>query len=247
MRTRAARTVGALAVIAALGACGVSEDLEAVDPEATRAASSAAAQADDEASDAETTEAAQEPAAAADLKVVESAFGKDDDRWWYVVLLENPNTDAVFDLASIDIEALDAEGTILDSDSSYLTILPGKTAISGVYFDVADGTVSELNVRGPDASTAEKVDEIGAFTVADVKPTFDDWSTDVSGTVTSSFAKDQETVKVVVVARDAAGKILGGDFTYVDRLPAGGKAQFKVTFLGETLPKDATFTAYAQL
>jgi hypothetical protein len=241
-----AMITGALAVM--LSGCSVPEDLEAVDPAATEAAEQSPEADVAEVTDEETEEQ-EEPAEAQDIKVVESAFGKtaDSDTWWYVVILDNPNPDAVFTYESIDIEALDKEGTILDSSSDYSTILPGKFAVQGTFFDVADGKISELNVRGPDGSTAEHADEIGSFRIGKAKAKFDDWSTDVSGTVASEFAKDQELVEVVVVARDSSGEIIDGDFTYIDRLPAGGKAQYSATFFGEDIPKDATFEVYASL
>jgi hypothetical protein len=182
-----AMITGALAVM--LSGCSVPEDLEAVDPAATEAAEQSPEADVAEVTDEETEEQ-EEPAEAQDIKVVESAFGKtaDSDTWWYVVILDNPNPDAVFTYESIDIEALDKEGTILDSSSDYSTILPGKFAVQGTFFDVADGKISELNVRGPDGSTAEHADEIGSFRIGKAKAKFDDWSTDVSGTVASSRA-----------------------------------------------------------
>lgn len=237
---------GVLAVM--LGGCSVPEDLEAVDPAASQAAETSPEAESAEVADDDTKDQ-DEPAEAQDIKVVESAFGKsaNSDTWWYVVILDNPNPEAVFTFESIDIEALDKEGTILDSSSDYSTILPGKFAVQGTFFDIADGKISELNVRGPDGSAAEHADEIGSFRIGKAKAKFDDWSTDVSGTVASEFAKDQELVEVVVVARDSSGEILGGEMTFIDRLPAGGKAQFSATFFSEDIPKDAAFEVYASL
>ncbi|CAH0123301.1 hypothetical protein [Microbacterium sp. Bi121] len=186
-----------------------------------------------------------------DLALVETAFGRSDfdsSTWWYVAVIDNPNEDYIFSFSGIDVEALDASGTILDSSSDYRTILSGRTAVTGTFFDVGQGEIASLEVRGPEASAATRAPQssTGAFDVTDVAATSDEWSTNVNGKVTSSFADDQESVMVVVVARDASGKIIGAESGYIDRLPTGGTAQFEVTFF-DPLPGGTQYEAYAVL
>lgn len=196
---------------------------------------------------------ASEPTGGAeDLIVVESAFGRtsyDPTTWWYVVIIENPNDDYIFDFASIDIDALSADGTILDTSSNYPTILSGTTAISGVFTDVGQGEIAELDGRGPDAAEAiaAPFDETGSFVIEGVTALADDYSTSVTGTVSGTFESDQEFVSVVVVARSPDGRILGAESAYVDRVPSDGtRVQFEATFF-DVLPADTTFEAYASL
>lgn len=187
-----------------------------------------------------------------ELVIVETAFGRSDfgsDTWWYAVVIDNPNEDYIFDFASIDVEALDASGTILDSSSDYRTILSGRTAITGTFFSVGDGVITELSVLGPQANAAthSPLDETGAFTIEGVAATADSYSTTVRGTVSGDFESEQTLVEVVVIARDSAGTIIDADFTYVDRLPVGGtKVQFEATFF-KVLPADTTYEAFAAL
>lgn len=187
-----------------------------------------------------------------ELVLVESAFGRSSlggDTWWYVVVFDNPNEDHIFDFAEIDVEALDAAGTILDSSTDYRTILSGRTAISGTFFSVGDGEITELGIRGPEATEATRAPlaETGAFTVEGVQATTDTFSTSVHGTVSADFEDEQEFVQVVVVARNAAGAIIGAESAYVDRLPNdGSKVQFEATFFDE-LPADTTYEAFAAL
>ncbi len=187
-----------------------------------------------------------------ELEVVEVAFGResfDPTMWWYVVILENPNPDHVFDFASIDIEALDAAGTILDTAPEYTTLLSGRTALTGTFFSVGQGEIASLDVQVPAASSAIRSprDETGAFTIEDLVPVTDDYSTSVTGTISGDFEDEHELVSVAVVARAADGSIVGGTRTYVDRLPTGGgKVQFEAVFF-DPLPDAATFEAYASL
>lgn len=216
----------------------------------------AAASADSDEGDEPGADAAPapEPAkpAVQELSVVETAFGKDldSDTWWYAVVLENPNPDHVFPSAGITIEAVDANGVILDSGSEYTTILQGRTVIVGDFFSVGSGTIAKLDVRGPTsaAATSSPAAETGSFSVSDIATAQEYGWLDVTGKVTSTFGEDQELVTVAVIARDAAGTIVGSDFAFIDRLPAGGTAQFESSFWNvENLPAGVTFEAFASL
>jgi hypothetical protein len=186
-----------------------------------------------------------------DLAVVDVAFGRDDSdptMWWYVVVFENPNADYIFPSASIDVEAVGSDGVILDTSSDYLTILSGQSALTGSFYEVGDEEIAELEVRGPLAEAAVKspADETGSFSTEGIESVRDDWSTTVSGVLSGTFSEEQESVEVVVVARDADGTIVNGGFTYVDRLPVDGKARFEVSFY-ETMPDGTTYEAFASL
>ncbi|MBM7829362.1 hypothetical protein JOE59_000067 [Agromyces cerinus] len=217
----------------------------------------ASAPAADSAPAAETDKDADAPAEPAaptieDPAVVESAFGKEveSDMWWYAVVLDNPNADHVFPSAAITIEAVDANGVILDSGNEYTTILQGRTVVVGDFISVGSGTIAKLDVRGPTAAaaTSSPAAETGSFSVSDIATAEEfGWLT-VSGKVTSAFSKDQELVKVSVIARDAAGTIVGSDYTFIDRLPAGGTAQFESSLWNlDGVPAGAVFEASATL
>lgn len=186
-----------------------------------------------------------------DLQIVDSGFGPDSfdpTTWWYVVIIDNPNSDLVFDSAEIDIEAMSADGVILDSSTDYVTLLSGETAVAGTFFSVGQGQIDHLDVTGPsiDEAIVAPADETGSFSFDKLSGTSDEVSTTVTGVVTSDFDQDQELVSVVVVIRAADGTIIGANSTYIDRLPAGGAAQFEVLFF-EQFPSDATFEAFAAL
>lgn len=236
---------------------GVGAANRALESSAPEPAAGAASAADDDAeneADAASAPKSDEPAASAveELAVVETAFGKDidSDMWWYAVVLDNPNADYVFPSAGITVEAVDADGVILDSGSNYTTILQGRTVVVGDFFGVGSGTVAKLDVRGPTsaAATSSPAAETGAFTVSEIATAAEYGWMDVTGKVTSTFSEDQDLVKVSVLARDAAGTIVGSDFAFIDRLPAGGTAQFESSLWNvENLPGDVRFEASASL
>lgn len=193
---------------------------------------------------------AEAPAAAEDLVVVESAYGRGtSDSWWYTVIIDNPNPDHVFDFAEITVEAMGADGNILDSSSDYRTVLAGRTAVSGTFYSVGTAEIASLEIRAPQASSAlsAAANETGVFSIEGLAASSDSYSTDVRGMIGADFAEEQEYVEVVVVARNSAGQIIGSEFTYVERLPADGtKVQFEATFF-DVLPADTIYEAYAAL
>ncbi|WJL96279.1 DUF4190 domain-containing protein [Microbacterium sp. ET2] len=191
-----------------------------------------------------------EPVTSAEpVQILETAFGQDTldpELWWYVVIVDNPNPDAVFEFGEITTEAVDASGTILDSSTDYITMLPGQVAVSGSFYEVGANQITSLEVIGPDPAVAVTEPSTGAgeFAVGELTAGGDDYVTEVSGTVTGQFPVDQEFVGVTVVARDPGGTIIGGTSTYIERLPAdGGSARFEAIFFSP-LPADSVYEAY---
>jgi hypothetical protein len=242
-------TTIAIAAVCAVALSGCGAALEAAsqtDASATTATESSEPTPQASAEEAAAEEAEPEPSDPVDPVLVEKAHGRDGDTYWYAVIIENPNKDHIWDSASVDVEAVAKDGTILDSDSNYTVLLSGETALTGTFFDVGNEKIDHLEVRGPtaDSATSAPLDETGRFTVSKVKATSDDWSTTVSGTVESTFEEQQDSVEVVVIGRKG-GRIRAADFTYVDRIPSGGKARFEATAFDA--PSGLKWTAYANL
>ncbi|MDY0912869.1 FxLYD domain-containing protein [Rathayibacter festucae] len=186
---------------------------------------------------------------AQELILGETAFGVDPDSGfgWYVVALENPNADYIFTRGQLTVEAFDAAGVLLDSSNEYTTVLSGKTLFVGDFFDIGAAQIDHIELRGPTVASATyaAAAETGAMTTSITGSEMEYGYTEVTGTVTSTFSEDQEFVKVYVVSRDSAGAIVGGDYAYIDRLPAGGTAQFS-TSVGKGMEGNS-FEAYAVL
>jgi len=199
---------------------------------------------------AEDAPADEEPDVATpeDLVLDETSFGMEPNGWgWYAVEVTNPNEDYVFAMTGLDVEAYDAAGVLLDTDSSYGTILQGKSVYVGNFTSVGSAVIDHIEVRGPsaEAATHSPAGETGSFTMGPITTSADyDWMT-VNGTVTSNFSEDQDMVRIDLVARDAAGKIVGVDYTYTDRVPAGGTAAWELSLW--EVPLDSVVEAYPHL
>lgn len=221
----------------------------------------AATSADDEKSAAQSENAAEpaaddeepeeEPAAAApvDLELGETAFGVDVQQGtgWYAVQVTNPNDDYVFGFAEISVEAYDAAGVLIDSDSTYTTILSGESWYTGTFFDIGSATIDHLEVRGPVASEAtySAAEETGHMTIQNVTTGSEYGRMTVTGQLVSAFSEDQDLVRIDLIARDASGKVVGVDFTFTDRVPAGGTVAWETSFW--EVPLDSTVSAYPHL
>lgn len=198
---------------------------------------------------AEEAPAAEQAAATPqELVLGETSFGMDENGWgWYAVEITNPNEDFVFGMAALDVEAYDANGVLLDTDSTYGTILQGTSVWVGNFMDINTGAIDRIEVRGPtgDSATHSPAAETGSFTMGPITTGSEYGRVTVQGTVTSNFSEDQDMVRIDLVARNAAGEIVGVDYTYTDRVPAGGTAAWDVSLW--EVPLDSTFEAYPHL
>lgn len=229
------------------GVAAVDNAIDEIEESAAEDIAGTDAPAEDE---AEVVEAAEDESA---LEILDQQYWLDDSSYWnYYVLISNPSETAVYDWESFDVELVDADGVILDSDSNYPTVLPGtEFALVGQFFStegVKPDEVAGIEVRLPeDPSQHLEAGAAGTFTVDAIEATSDDWSVTVTGTVESSFVEDQELVGIYVVAFTADGTAVAQNFTYIDRLPSGGKARFETGFYDIESTEGLTFRAWAGL
>ncbi|MDN4490389.1 hypothetical protein QQX13_06040 [Demequina sp. SYSU T00068] len=239
---------GAAVVALLITGCGASEDLAQAEDEPTAAATTEAAT-ETESAEPAVEETTEEAAGQQDLVVEDSEFWRNSDGdWEYFVTVYNPNEDYLWQFAAFDVELLDADGVILDTGSDYGNLLPGETfAMVGTFYDSADWQAESINVRGPEDGTYMPDQEFGAFIVSEPEYKNDDWSATVSGTVESTFVEDQESVRMVAVVFDADGSPIATDWTYLDRIPTGGKARYELNFYDLKIAADNTIKVWALL
>lgn len=177
----------------------------------------------------------------------ETAFGHDyDDVWWYVVVVDNPNADYVFD-AYMEVRAVTEDGSTVAPSTAFATLLAGQTAVVGYFFDVVDTQITSIDVDLPRATdaTLSPADETGAFTVDGISASSSDGgATTATGALTGRFAEDQQYVSITALARTADGAIVAAATSMVESVPGDGTpVPFEVWF--SALPADATLQAFA--
>jgi len=185
--------------------------------------------------------------------VTETAFGHDfGDIWWYVVVVDNPNADYVFD-AFLDAQAYAEDGTVIGSSTAIATLLSGQTAVVGYFTIEGEALIDAIEVTVPEApeATLSPGDETGSFSVDGLTGAPDPGGTSTrtppgaaTGTVSGRFADDQRYVAVTVVARATDGRIVRAATAYVDEVPGDGTpVPFEAWFA--EFPPDVTLQASA--
>ncbi|WP_203138238.1 DUF4190 domain-containing protein [Microbacterium sp. JZ31] len=187
--------------------------------------------------------------AASALEVGETSFGAFDESGeytWFTVELTNPD-DVFYEYVYGEIEAVDANGTIIDTSGFGGALIPGTTVFTGTFAEAPTAEVAELQVLGLEDVVSEPVPfDGGEFAVADLKATSDEYTTTLTGTVSSTFAEDQDALRLTILVRDESGKIVLADTHSTDRVPAGGSARFEKTFY-PALPDGLTYEVYPHI
>jgi hypothetical protein len=158
------------------------------------------------------------------LEVVDEGFSDTG----YGFIIENTSDEARVNF-SVDVAIYDTTDTVITSDShSVGRINAGETL--GIGYDIIDevpngiGRLEFSFEEGYEDSAPE-----GSFTVSGVSTQSDEYSTETTFTVASTYEIDLETTYAYAIYRDSAGAIIGGTYGFVDLIPAGGQAAGTIT------------------
>ena len=187
----------------------------------------------------------------ADLELVDSGFtqaSQDGDQWVHVGLVfENPNPDTwVAQFVTVQLTFYDADGNLAGSGEEHLSsVLPGqRAAIGNVVFDVANAAEMEVEFRARDWFEIDY--QPGAFTFEQVSTTPGDFGGyETRGLILSSFEEEQENVRINIIYYDSNDNIVGGEFTFVDFVPAEGQAAFDASTFSQFTAEVARTEVFA--
>lgn len=164
----------------------------------------------------------------------------------YAVIVENPGS-SIAEGVQLQVSFESASGSVIATDQQVITaILPGtRAAQAGYKHDIKDVATMKVQMM-PGRSEALK-DKSANFTVDGIASTKNDFGMKTVATVTSPFTKDLKDVLVTAVYRDGANKIVGGDFTFLNFVPAGGNAAVTVDSINWEGEAPAATEVYATL
>lgn len=181
------------------------------------------------------TEAPPEPTATTPPEVepatlVTSGFGQEGRSVSYAFIVTNPNPGIGLEDVGYQITALDSSGAIVETDSSSIPALfPGDTlGIGGDLFVEENVIVDSIDVqlsRG-DSTPSEPIPN---FTTEQVTYIPGDYTSQVTGVISSPFSRQFDDLRVSAITYDAEDNINGGGYTYVDFVPANGTTGVNVT------------------
>lgn len=190
------------------------------------------------------------PAADAPLpvEVVETGFSYSGGDLHYAVILRNPNESGwVANYMAVQVGMVDGSGDLIDSASDNITLLPGQTsAIVGSVTGAKATKALEVQVANGESDWQEIDYQAGNLAISQVKVNRGEYDNSVTGRVESHFSEQVEDLQVIVVYRQGGG-IIGGDYTYVDFVPANGKSSFKMYSDFERLPAGVKVDAFYAL
>lgn len=191
---------------------------------------------------------------ATDISVVESGFSRVGEYWTYAVILENLNDHFAARNISVDLTFRDDAGTVLANTKTFVGYISPlqRAAIASQVIEIG-GTPTKLEVRAtpsndnwnpPETSQNSRVDTLYKISnLAEIAEGYN--SRSYTGEVENSGTEMLDMISVAIVMRDSAGRIVGGASTFVDNIPAKGKAAFQISVFPP--PEHATVEAYAVL
>lgn len=150
-------------------------------------------------------------------------FGQDERELGFAFYVENPNPGFAIEDSQYQVAAFDAAGVVVSTESGFIELLlPGQTlGVASTMFVDEGVTVDSIEVQllGGDPVAAE---DIPTFTVDSVRYYPSEFFSRASGTITSPYDRDLEDLRVSAVAFNETGEIIGGGFTFLNFIPAGG-------------------------
>jgi hypothetical protein len=229
------RTLGSMAValpLALVVACGSAAEMTGTEGEAT---SSVVAGEDSSVGDAES--GSPSPTAAADavvLKVEGSGFTQfpkteySEPSVSYGAVISNSGSQIATNV-QVQVGLEDGSGAVVDSEDKYLpVILPGTSVgVTGTAFEAAG--VKKVSVQVLPGQSEPVSGDPGNFEVSKITTKKVEYGgLKTTAVVMSPFTKDLKDLEAVAIYRNAKGKIIGGDFTYLNFVPAKGKASLSI-------------------
>lgn len=186
------------------------------------------------------------------LEIVESGWSAGSGGYInYAFALRNNSDSVQIEYPSVIITGRSEDGTVVFSQEQVLDVIyPGQTIWWGT--TAGNGTPPddvEFAVAEPDDyNVSENAGQPSSFSVSNVSMAEDDIGmTRFTGEVTAESEGDEGmgmgSVVVVAVMRNAAGEIVCGDNTFVDRPSVGGSRAFELSVYDP--PEFATYEVYA--
>lgn len=166
----------------------------------------------------------------------DQGFGQDGTVAGYAFVVSNPNESAGLEGVEYQVAATDAAGTVVATDSGFLTVLfPGETqGVAGTVYVDEGVTIAAVTVQIAGGEVVN-VSPDARFTADRVTYIPDDINNRATGVIGNPLGSSFNDVRVSAVAYDATGAIIGGGYSFVNFVPAGGTTgvSAQVTVAGE--------------
>ncbi len=165
------------------------------------------------------------------LEVKEFGYSVSHGYLYYSICLHNPNESFFVEFPTFRVTARDANNVLLGTEEQVLfSIYPQQDvwhAFLGFEVEEAPATV-DVEVLMPKDYNITKVSKIDQPTYIPLAAiNYAKRGNKIVGEVQNDNDYDIKQAIVTIVYRDADGKLLGGDSTFIDSVPAHGTAPFE--------------------
>ena len=190
----------------------------------------------------EGTDETQQPVSGSIVTVKESGFEVKDGYLYYSFAAVNNSSEYAVNLPQFTITARDEDGALLSVENQGLMLMyPGQEAVfagSAGAVEKVPAVVEVEFVEPEDDWHYVKPDtlehpEYVPFQIANSRLKKGEWNSSIIGEIYNPNTYGATTVALTVVWRDADGKLLGGDTTFVDNVKAEKNTPFEMSVLGE--------------
>ena len=153
-------------------------------------------------------------------------------RW--VAVIVNPNVGYFGSFPTLTVTAVDAAGKVVGTkDQVLFDIPPGATIAFGGLMTTVGAAPSRLRINPSNvrwSSTTARPEMFPAFGVTPDQSVVDNFGqSTITGSISNPYPVPVESLAVTALYRDAAGKLVGGDTTFVNNLPASGTKAFEIS------------------
>ena len=165
-----------------------------------------------------------------DLTITDYGFGQDERELGFAFIISNPNPGLAFEDTQYQVAAYDAAGTVLETDSGYVSlILPGQElGIAGTIFLDEGVTVDKIEAQ-LSLGDAESSDPCPPLLVDNIIYLPDDMFSRVAGVITNPYNVPIQDLRVSAILRDRDRQIIGGGYGYLNFILANGTTGFDVS------------------
>lgn len=197
------------------------------------------------------SQAAVEETKVKDIEIKDYGYSIDNGYLFASVIVHNPNTDTAIELPSFRMTATGKDGSIIGTEDQTLSIVyPGQDFVyAGQAFEakgeIAKFTVEPITTQDYNFKAVSELDHpaFKQLKVDNVKKVDDEYFPKYTGEITNENDYEISSSIVTIVYRDAKGKLLGGESTFVDGLKAGGKTPFELD--ARDFAEGKTYEVYA--
>lgn len=242
-----------LALVFAFAACGGKTEPAQPTEAPTADAADTASDAASDAAPAEATTAAPSESEPKDLEIKSFDYYVEDDYLHYVITIHNPNANTAIELPSYRITAKSASGSILGSYDHTLSIIyPGNDFVYAsqafsISEEPADVKADLLPSEDYNIKKVSSLDhpEYTKLTVENTSVIEDGFFTKMTGEIRNDNDYTIDSACVCVVFRDAEGKVVSSDSTFVDFVAGGTTTPFDLSLYSDNLTD--TYEVYADI